>query len=113
MLIPFMKAAKPSLEQLLLDYEKAKQSALSALLDLEEITSMDFRSKDISFVSPLKPLKLRFIRDSIDASYRINPHSDIVDYLNKAWAALAELSQAHSKYFAYYQSEHKNEHNNK
>lgn len=99
---------KPDLPALLADYEKSKDLAISRLTNLEELTGLDFRSGELKSVTPLKPIKLRFIREMIDAEYRNKPAPEYIDLLVNAWNTLHHLFQTHSAYFAAYKAEQRN-----
>lgn len=104
-----MKQSKPKADllALLADYEKSKELALSRLTSLEELTGLDFRSGEFKSVAPLKPMKLRFIRDMINEEYSSQTGAEYIDLLVSAWNALHHLSQTHSAYFAAYQAQNK------
>jgi len=99
---------KPNLPELLADYEKAKALAISRLTSLEELTNLDFRSGELKSVTPLKPMKLRFIREMIDSEYRNKPAPEYIDLLVDAWNTLHHLFQVHSAYFSAYKAEQRN-----
>jgi hypothetical protein len=101
---------KPNLPQLLADYEKSKEVAIERLTSLEELTGLDFHLPDLKAVAPLKPMKLRFVREAINAGhYTMRPHpQEYNDLLLSAWDALHHLSQTHSAYFAAYCAEQRN-----
>ena len=100
---------KPDLPALLADYEKSKELALSRLTSLEELTGLDFRSDELKSVAPLKPMKLRFIRDMINEEV-LSAGDEYIDLLVSAWNALHHLSQSHSAYFAAHCAEQRNNH---